>query len=320
VGRLVDLERASGTRPAAARAAASLTLGLLALGLLALGLLAACETPGGGVATGPVPRADAPAALAERLPASAAGFQRGATVPVTQPQQGTEVNYATEGRRAAAFVQVLRPAGAAPTADGPGDPEAQAEFQRWVAESARGQGPARRLSVASEFNEPPSSPLMRCAAMEGTYGRQPVQSLVCVGAAGGQILRIRASMPRHTPPVADPRAFVREVSAALRGGAVETGAPMPAASAPNVAAEAAQEPEAIAAIAPQIATRRAAARAQPSAPARAGAAQVRTPSRQAAQPARGSTPARTTAPARGTPQPARTAPRAGTTTQTPARR
>lgn len=292
-----------------------------ALAGLALFSLVACESAHqGGVASGPVPRADAPAALANRLPASAAGFQRGATVPVTQPQSGTEVNYATEGRRAAAFVQVLRPAGAPPASDGPNDPEAQSEFQRWVAESARGQGPARRLSVASEFNEPPSSPLMRCAAMEGTYGRQPVQSLVCVGAAGGQILRIRASMPRHTPPVADPRAFVREISAALRGSAVETGAPMPAASAPSVATDATQEPEALAAIAPQIATRRAAARAQPSAPARAGAAQVRTPSRQAAQPARTSTPARTTAPARATPQPSRAAPRAGTTTQTPARR
>ena len=158
----------------------------MTLGLLALGLLAGCEMPSGQMTAGPVARADAPAALANRLPASAAGFQRGATVPVTRPQQGTEVNYATEGRRAAAFVQVLSPVGAAPSIDGPDAPQAQAEFQRWVAESARGQGPARRLSVASEFNEPASAPLMRCAAMEGTYGRQPVQSLVCVGAAGGK--------------------------------------------------------------------------------------------------------------------------------------
>lgn len=288
-----------------------------ALAGLALFSLVACEAGrDASLSAGPVPRADAPAALANRLPASAAGFQRGATVPVTQPQPGTEVNYATEGRRAAAFVQVLSPVGAAPASDGPNDPEAQSEFQRWVAESARGQGPARRLSVASEFNEPPSSPLMRCAAMEGTYGRQPVQSLVCVGAAGGQILRIRASMPRHTPPVADPRAFVREVSAALRGTAVEAGAPMPAPSAPNVAAEATQEPEAIAAIAPQLATRRATA----SAPARAGAATVRAPARQAAQPARGRGATRASTPARTTQQPARAAPRAGTTTQNRARR
>jgi hypothetical protein len=288
-----------------------------ALAGLALFSLVACEAGrDASVATGPVPRADAPAALANRLPASAAGFQRGATVPVTQPQSGTEVNYATEGRRAAAFVQVLAPVAATPPNDGPNDPEAQSEFQRWVAESARGQGPARRLSVASEFHEPPSAPLMRCAAMEGTYGRQPVQSLVCVGAAGGHMLRIRASMPRHTPPVADPRAFVREVAAALRGTAVEAGAPMPAPSAPDVAIEAAQQPEAIAATAPPLATRRAEATrggsraaGRTGAPARGGAAPTRAPVRQQA-----------TQPARTTQQPARATPRAGTTTRNPARR
>ncbi|MCX8132682.1 MAG: hypothetical protein N3D18_01815 [Roseococcus sp.] len=255
-----------------------------------------------------MPRAAGPAALAERLPASAAGFQRGATVPVGQPRQGTEVNYATEGRRAAAFVQVLRPEGPAP-ADGPLEAEAQAEFQRWVTESARGQGPARRLSVAAEFQEPPSAPLLRCAAMEGSYGRQPVQSLVCVGAAGGQILRIRASMPRHTPPVADPRAFVREIAAALRGTPVEPGEPMPPPrggpeSPREAASDAIGEPAPAASPAPRRA----------GAPARAGAVQLRTPARPAAQPARAATAAR--APS----QPARAALRAGTTAQRPAPR
>ncbi|WP_027283603.1 hypothetical protein [Rubritepida flocculans] len=274
------------------------------LGFLSLGLLSACEAARDAPpVAGPVPRADAPAALAERLPGAAAGFQRGATVPVSQPRPGTEVNYATEGRRAAAFVQVLRPEGPAP-ADGPQEAEVQAEFQRWVTESARGQGPARRLSVAAEFQEPPSAPLLRCAAMEGTYGRQPVQSLVCVGAAGGQILRIRASMPRHTPPVADPRAFVREIAAALRGGPVEPGEPMPPPSA--AAPAAAPAGEVVTEPAPPVARR--------GAPARAGAAPVRAPARQAAQPARAA------APARAAPQPARAAPRAGRTGQRPAPR
>jgi hypothetical protein len=300
VGRHPGVQRASRPRPAAAA-------GTLISGFLSLGLLAACDAARDAPpVAGPVPRADAPAALAERLPASAAGFQRGATVPVAQPRPGTEVNYATEGRRAAAFVQVLRPEGAAP-ADGPQEAEAQAEFQRWVTESARGQGPARRLSVAAEFQEPPSAPLLRCAAMEGSYGRQPVQSLVCVGAAGGQILRIRASMPRHTPPVADPRAFVREIAAALRGTPVEPGEPMPPPSA--AAPMAAPAPEAMTEPAPAgpPAARR-------GAPARAGAASLRPPARQASQPARAA------GPARAAPQPARAAPRAGTTGQRPAPR
>jgi hypothetical protein len=92
----------------------------------------------------------------------------------------------------------------------------QGEYQRSIAEAVRGAGQHRRLTVIREVNQPEDNPLFRCAELEGTYGRQPVQSMICVGAAGGQLLRVRASMPRRDPPLADPRAFLRDIVAALR--------------------------------------------------------------------------------------------------------
>ncbi|WP_424811389.1 hypothetical protein [Roseococcus sp. YIM B11640] len=164
----------------------------------------------------PIPPVSAPELLARRLPAEAAGFTRGALVPIRQPQVGVEQAYATPGRTAAAFVQVLRPAGGEQLPQGTSSPAVQQEYQRSVTEAERGTGPHRRLRVANEFNEPEADPIFRCAELEGTYGRQPVQSMICVGAAGGQLLRVRASMPRRTPALADSRAFLREIVSSMR--------------------------------------------------------------------------------------------------------
>nr|WP_314073511.1 hypothetical protein [uncultured Roseococcus sp.] len=172
-------------------------------------------TPEGGAsAPAPVPVVSAPEALAQRLPSQAAGFQRGATVPTSQPLPGVEVAYATPSRTAAGFVQVLR----APSqvTDGIGSPAVEAEYQRSIADAARGAGPHRRLQVVREANRPEGGALFRCADLEGTYGRQPVQSTICVGAAGGQLLRLRVSMPRRDPAPADARGFLNEIVAALR--------------------------------------------------------------------------------------------------------
>lgn len=184
--------------------------------LLLLAGLAACATEGGeGTATPPVPVVSAPARLAERLPAQASTFQRGATAPIEQPLPGVEVAYATAGRSAAGFVQVVRPPSEAPP-DGPGSLVVQDEYQRMLTAAQRGAGPHRRLRLVQESDQPPGAPLFRCADLEGTYGRTPVTSTSCVGAAGGQLLRLRVSMPRRDPPAADPRAFIRAVTAALR--------------------------------------------------------------------------------------------------------
>lgn len=188
------------------------------LAALALGACAMDEAPPAvPLPPAPIPVASAPELLAQRLPSQAASFQKGATVPLRQPLPGVEVAYATPGRTAAGFVQVLRPPGdGAALPDGVDSPAVQGEYQRSIAEAARGAGPHRRLTVIRELDQPENNPLFRCAELEGTYGRQPVQSMICVGAAGGQLLRLRASMPRRDPPLADSRAFLREIVAALR--------------------------------------------------------------------------------------------------------
>jgi len=168
-------------------------------------------TPGAVTGTPAATSAPLPLeAIAARLPGSAATFTRGATVPVLRPMEGLEVNYATPGRRAAAFVQVVRPEA------GEADAVAVAEYARWRAETSTGERPGRRLSIAEEFQEA-AGPGFRCAALEGSYGRQPVQSMVCVGAHAGHVLRVRVSMMRDTPPAADARAFLRDVAVALNG-------------------------------------------------------------------------------------------------------
>ena len=126
-----------------------------------------------------------------------------------------EVAYATAGRQAAGFVQVLRPPAQVPP-DGPSSPVVREEFQRVLATAQRGAGPHRRLRVVRESDQPPEAPLFRCAELEGAYGRTPVMSTSCVGAAGGQLLHLRVSMPRRDTPLADVNAFVRDVTATLR--------------------------------------------------------------------------------------------------------
>lgn len=184
--------------------------------LLVLLGLAACATEGGETPAGPVPVVSAPARLAERLPARAGSFQRGMTATLDQPLPGVEVSYATAGRSAAGFVQVLRPPATTPP-DGPGSLVVQEEYQRVLAAAQRGSGPHRRLRLVQESDQPPGAPLFRCADLEGAYGRTAVTSTSCVGAAGGQLLRLRVSMPRRDPPLADPRAFIRDITDALRG-------------------------------------------------------------------------------------------------------
>jgi hypothetical protein len=185
-------------------------LGLLLTGCVAL-------PPGGEAGLAPTPRLDPPAA-ATRLPASAAGFQhRGTVRPLPAPGNGVEVAYASQGRVAAgAVVQMLQPAGP-PIPDGVTDPATQAALDTVLRETAQQQGPHRRLHETGRFTLPAAGPaLLRCAALEGRYGRVPVDGMACAGAVSGLILQLRLTMPRQTPPVADARAFATEVATALR--------------------------------------------------------------------------------------------------------
>ena len=121
-----------------------------------------------------------------RLPASAGGFQRGGTTPLTEPS---------------GYVQVLRRS----------DPfTAETELRRFVTEASTGS--SRRMRERAQ----PSVGAFSCAELDGTYGRQAVESLACAGAFGGQLVRLRLTMVRRGERMAEARAFAEQVSAALR--------------------------------------------------------------------------------------------------------
>lgn len=185
---------------------------------LLLTLLAGCTGPqlAGTAAAPPAPRLDATAAAA-RLPAEAAGFHRGQSLPLRPPAEGMEVAYATPAarHRAAALVR-LSPAGA-DLPDGPESQPASAAFQGELNQALRGPDRARHLREARRFTlDAAGRPALACAALEGRYGRQPVEALVCAGAVGGNILRLKVSMPSLQPPIADAEAFAGAILAALR--------------------------------------------------------------------------------------------------------
>ena len=164
--------------------------------LAVLLVLAGCATP-----PPPPPAISTADALLGRLPAELGGFSRGSTTPVTEPVAGSEVAYATINRGIAGYVQVL----------GPAEPDAApGELQRFVAAVATGS--SRRMRQRAQ----PSLGGFTCAELEGTYGRQAVESLACAGAFGGQLVRLRLTMVRRGDRMADARAFAEGIAAALR--------------------------------------------------------------------------------------------------------
>ncbi len=186
--------------------------------LAALLALAACVQPDGTeaastlAAVAPAPRLSLQDAAA-RLPAQAAGFLRGQTLPARPPATGQEVAYATAAsrQRAAAAVK-LAPVGA-DLPDGPDSPAASAAFQAELHEAVQGRDRARHLREVRRF---PLDSAFTCAALEGTYGRQPVEALVCAGGVGGNLVRLKVSMPKQQPALADAQGFASAIIAALR--------------------------------------------------------------------------------------------------------
>lgn len=182
--------------------------GLLAALLLLGGCATVPEAPGG-----PATR-QTPAALAARLPIEAAGFQRGATIAVAE--EGRETAYRSLGRIAAgATVEVLRPAGAAVPA-GIESPAVTEAFTHFVQDATRPM-PQRQLHDEARFTLGEGAAALRCAATGGTYGREAVEGLLCVGGLGGALLRLRVAMPRRDPAPADARAFAGAILVALGG-------------------------------------------------------------------------------------------------------
>lgn len=163
--------------------------------LLALAL-AGCVTAG----PTPPPAPSTAETLLGRLPRQLGGFIRGVSTPIAEPVDGTEVAYATGNRATAGYVQILGPVGATGADDLP----------RFVAAAASGS--SRRMRERAQvalggFN---------CAELDGTYGRQAVESLACAGVFGGQSVRLRLTMVRRGERMAEARGFAEGIAAALR--------------------------------------------------------------------------------------------------------
>ena len=183
--------------------------------------LASCVPPEGetvatGIAAQPAPRLNLQDA-ASRLPPEAAGFRRGQTLPARPPATGQEVAYATPAaRQRAAAVVKLAPVGES-LPDGPGSGEANAAFLAELNDAVQGRDRARHMHEVRRFPlEVAGSPMLNCAVLEGTFGRQPVEGMVCAGGLGGNLVRLRVSMPKVVPSLADAPGFASAIVAALR--------------------------------------------------------------------------------------------------------
>lgn len=164
----------------------------------------------------PAPVARMPQDLAARLPEIAAGFQRGATLPLPQREGGQEVAYATRGRIAAGAIIEIHPA-AGPVPDGAASPAIAAALAEMLAEAQRAPGHRQQRETGRLTLPEAGPPGLACAETTGLYGRERVQGLLCAGALEGRVLRLRVTMPRREPPPADPRAFAAAILRALRG-------------------------------------------------------------------------------------------------------
>lgn len=158
----------------------------------------------------PTPTVNTADALRERLPETIAGFRRGATTTVAEAGGGgSELAYATANRGIAGYVQLLR-------REPPLSPEAaEEELARFVADNTSGTPMHRRLRQRALVALPAGQPVLRCAELDGTFGRQPVESLACAGVFGGQLMRLRLSHVRRDGRMAEARGFAEGVAAAL---------------------------------------------------------------------------------------------------------
>lgn len=157
-------------------------------------------------------------AATARLPAEAVAFARGRSVWLErgQPGQGVAVEYAGPARAAVATVS-LYDRGQGPIADR--DPRLPGEFSAAIAEVVAMAGTRTSQQIAererSEIPVPGGAPLS-CARLEGTYGRQEVRTLVCLGAAAGLFLKVQVTSPARPVRPVDPIPFVVEIAQAAR--------------------------------------------------------------------------------------------------------
>lgn len=181
-----------------------------AAGLAAALALAACAVP-------EPPPPVTPVDLVARLPEDAAGFRRGATLPLPQRLDGQEIAYATRGRIAAGAILELYRLPEGPVPPGTAAPAVAAALAGLLDESLQAPGHRKQRETARLALPAEANPGLACAETSGVYGRERVQGLLCAGGLGGGLLRLRVTMPQREPAPADPRAFATAILAALRG-------------------------------------------------------------------------------------------------------
>lgn len=194
---------------------------LLSLG----GLLAGCaqETDGAVTAAPAATFAGRPSleAAADRLPASVAGFTRRDLTWHERDRAGlgVAVDYDGPARSAVATVS-LYDRGLASVPDDANAGALREEFTAAVGEAVAMAGTRTSQRIAegerSDIAIPDQEP-MRCAQLRGTYGRQEVQTLVCLGSAAGRFLKVLVTSPARQVRPVDPMPFVVAITQAARG-------------------------------------------------------------------------------------------------------
>jgi hypothetical protein len=190
--------------------------------LLLGGVLAACAQGADGVGTardaGGRPTLQA---AASRLPQDLAGFTRGATTWHERERAGMGVamDYAGPARSAVSTVS-LYDRGRPSVPDDIRSAVLQEEFNAAVGE-ALAIARTRTSQVLTESERAPlpvpgQAPL-QCARLEGTYGRQEMQTLLCLGGATGRFLKVQVTTPARQLQPVDPLPFVVAVAQAARG-------------------------------------------------------------------------------------------------------
>lgn len=150
--------------------------------------------------------------IAAAMPGELAGFEQGETA--RRPGPSLAFDYATANRSAVGSVLVFEGAGVAP--DDPAAPAIERELTGAVAElSEAPQGrTGRRLAERERMTLAEAG--LRCAVMNGAFGRAAVIRHVCVGGAQGRFVKIQVTMADRRPPPADALAFAAAAVQAVR--------------------------------------------------------------------------------------------------------
>jgi hypothetical protein len=153
-------------------------------------------------------------AVSARMPAEIAGFTRGESAQ--RASEMLTLDYATASRAAVATIQVYGTGGRSVPSD-PGSAEIDREVTSAVMEvtEAPQARTGRRLTERRRYTLAGAG--LRCAVMEGAFGRAPVTRHVCVGAAQGRVVKVQVTMATARTPAADAEACAAEALRAVRG-------------------------------------------------------------------------------------------------------